>query len=252
MKYKNYSSEIWERIENTLNQIKHIDPNPIAAFDADGTLWDTDLGEAFFQFQIDHKLVPLPRDPWGYYKELKKKNNDPREAYLWLAQINKGIPVTELKQWAEEAFKKYFPPPVFPDQKKLIAFLKSNGVTVYIVTASVKWAVEPGAMFLGLHHDQVIGVETKIVDGKITDELSGNVTHREGKVRALLSYTNQKKPFLAAGNTMGDLPLIESATHIRLAVSSINDENHKLYSTEKELLQISEQNGWITHRFFES
>lgn len=48
MKYKNYSSEIWERIENTLNQIKHIDPNPIAAFDADGTLWDTDLGEAFF------------------------------------------------------------------------------------------------------------------------------------------------------------------------------------------------------------
>ena len=29
-----------------------------AAFNADGTLWDTDLGEALFNHQIKYKLVP--------------------------------------------------------------------------------------------------------------------------------------------------------------------------------------------------
>src|SRR5690606_23847938 len=57
----------------------------IAAFDADGTLWRNDLGELFFQYQIDlKKLEPLTKDPWGYYEEVKN-HDDPEKAYLWLA-----------------------------------------------------------------------------------------------------------------------------------------------------------------------
>lgn len=87
---------------------------------------------------------------------------------------------------------------------------------VYVVTASIKWAVEPGALFLGIPADNVIGVNTKVHNGVITDQIDGVVTWHEGKVDGLLKKTN-KAPFFAAGNTIGDLALLELATHIRLA-----------------------------------
>src|SRR3989344_8816134 len=101
MKYKAYSKEIWDRIHIALDYALAKDSEPVAVFDADGTLWDTDLGEGFFQHQIDHKLVSLPQDPWTHYEELKKK--DPAEAYLWLAQINQGQKLETVQKWAEHA-----------------------------------------------------------------------------------------------------------------------------------------------------
>ena len=46
-------------IKSRLDQL--LDSNEsekIAVFDADGTLWHDDLGEAFFKFQIENKLAP--------------------------------------------------------------------------------------------------------------------------------------------------------------------------------------------------
>ena len=34
------------------------DKHKFAVFDADGTLWHDDIGESFFQHQIDHDLSP--------------------------------------------------------------------------------------------------------------------------------------------------------------------------------------------------
>ncbi|MEZ4870800.1 MAG: hypothetical protein R2827_00875 [Bdellovibrionales bacterium] len=65
--------------------------NPIAAFDADNTLWNIDVGETYFQYLIDNELVELPQDPWEYYHSLRNGPNPP-EGYLWLAQIMKGTP----------------------------------------------------------------------------------------------------------------------------------------------------------------
>ena len=48
--------------------------------------------------------------------------------------------------------------PVFNHQKALIRYLKSKKVKVFIVTASVKWAVEGAAFLVGLKPDDVIGI----------------------------------------------------------------------------------------------
>src|SRR5688572_24129583 len=143
MKYKQYSPELWRAVETAIDKALAQDHAPVAAFDADGTLWDIDLGEAFFMYKIDRRLVPLPEDPWDYYVQLKKRNDDPREAYLWLAQILNKLPFEKVQKWAMEAVQAAHPLPIFPDQKKLIELLRSRGVRVVIVTASVKWAVEP-------------------------------------------------------------------------------------------------------------
>lgn len=246
MKYKDYSTDTWKRINTTLDLVLKEDSAPVAAFDADGTLWDTDLGETFFHHQIDNQLVNLPSEPWEHYQSMKAE--DPAKAYLWLAQICQGQKLEQIHSWAIEAVKGHFPLPVFTEQKKLIDLFLSKGVRIYVVTASVKWAVEPGAEMLGLKKEDVIGIETLIEGGVITEKQKGLITYRQGKVDALLERTAGKKPFFASGNTMGDFQLLQAATHLSLAVSAASRDD-KLFKTEKELQENAEKFEWLSHRF---
>lgn len=246
--YKPYPAEFWTQIEKTMAELKKADQPLIAAFDADGTLWDTDLGENFFHYQIDQKQVPLPPNPFEHYLEMKKINNDPRAAYVWLAQINQGKAIEQVRQWAHEAFASIKPYPVFSEQQRLIDLLKKNGVKIYIVTASIKWAVEPGAKALGLDASNVIGVETEIKNGVVTDIPVLPITYRSGKVQALLTQTKKIYPFLASGNSMGDFELLDSATHLRLAVSAASRDD-RLFKTEQELAVAAQEKNWMYHRF---
>jgi phosphoserine phosphatase len=248
MNYKKYPPEFWTQIKNTIFDLKKNNQKLIAAFDADGTLWDTDLGENFFQYQIDHKQIPLPSEPYQEYLNKKVINNDPRSAYLWLAQINAGKNIEDVSAWANLAFESIQPKPIFDEQKKLIDLFLENSVDVFIVTASIKWAVEPGARAIGLTNDAVIGVETLVENNLITDKPILPITYRQGKVDALLKKTNGAKPFFASGNSSGDIELLKSATHLRLAVSAASRDD-KLFRSEKELIDIAIENNWLNHRF---
>ena len=246
MKYKDFSTEIWSAINTTLDEVLKVDSKPIAAFDADGTLWDIDLGETFFRYKIDNELVPLPENAWEHYEAMKAV--DAPKAYLWLAQICQGKSLEQIHQWAREGVEQQSPLPLFLEQKKLIDLFISKGVQVYIITASIKWAVEPGAEILGLKKDNVLGVQTEIENGVISDRQKGLITYRQGKVDALLAQTGGKKPFFASGNTMGDYQLLQSATHMSLAVSAASRDD-KLFKTETELRLKAEDHGWSFHRF---
>lgn len=248
MNYKNFPAQYWTEIQQTIAEFQKRGTSLIAAFDADGTLWDTDLGENFFQYQIDNQQISLPPDPWNHYYEMKKINENPRNAYAWLAQINCGVKLTELQKWAQMAFDQIAPSPIFSEQKKLIDLLLKHQVQVYIVTASIKWAIEPAARRLGLSPEHVIGVETRVVDGIITEEVIHPITYRQGKVEALLNKIGPARPFLCAGNTIGDYELLLSSTNIRLAVSAASRDD-KLFKSESELLAKAGANNWWQHRF---
>lgn len=248
MKYKNFSPEICDKLERALNLAEKSGGRKIAAFDADGTLWDTDLGEGFFKFQIENNLLPqLPHDPWNYYRKWKEAG-DPRPAYLWLAQINSGHAIAKVREWAEECVRSMQPLPIFEAQKRLIEKLISLNFEVYVVTASVKWAVEPGAALLGIQQANVLGVETKIIDGKVTETQNGLITYREGKSLALLERTKGVKPLLCSGNTMGDFSLLSTASQIGLAVGATK-QGHEIFETEEALRAKAKESGWLIHQF---
>jgi phosphoserine phosphatase len=249
MKYKSFPQEFWQNLETSIaKEIKVNGPNPVAAFDADGTLWDTDLGESFFKWQIKNSRLPnLPPDPWSHYREMKA-NKDPRPAYMWLAQINQGQTLKQIRGWAEQSLKDSDPLPLFSEQKKLIQWLDSRGVAVYIITASVKWAVEPGAKRLMIETDHVLGVATAVERHVITDKPLSPITYREGKLAALLERTNGRKPFFASGNTMGDFALLEGATQMRLAVGATKP-GHELFDTEESLRAEAKKANWFIHQF---
>lgn len=238
-----------EKLQSFLHELEMRRPpgRAIAAFDADGTMWDTDLGEGLFLHQIENKLVSLPEDPWGHYEFLKKTKGNP-VAFLWLAQINKGVPLKTVRAWAEAAVAAK-PLPIYDEQMKIIEKLKQLDVEIYIVTASIKWAVEPGALRLGLTHDQVIGIETEVdASGIVTETQKGVISYREGKPQALLAKTGGVAPYFAAGNTEGDRWLLESALHMRLVMSSA-PEDHENWKTESAMLALAKERGWFSHRY---
>ncbi len=247
MKQKSWS-EIEQQIKVGLAaELKSGHDRPVAAFDADGTLWNADLGEAFFKYQLAHHLIKdLPPNPWEHYRQWKE-SGDPRPAYLWLAQINKGVPIAEVRNWAEAAVKSHSPLPIFPQQQKLIEYFLSQNVEVYIITASVSWAVEPGARRLGLANENVIGVCTKVVNGLVSEVQDGSITYREGKLQALLNRTGGRKPFFASGNTMGDFALLEGSK-LRLAVGAATP-GEELFATEEKLRQEALARNWMIHQF---
>lgn len=247
-KYKSFPQEFWVELEESLKRARKKNPRPIAAFDADGTLWDTDLGESFFKWQIENSHLPnLPANPWKHYCDMKS-SGDPRPAYLWLAQINQGQTIQQVRQWAKQAIEPVSELPIFEEQRKLIQWLQKNAVDIYVITASVKWAVEPGAHLLGIPENHVLGITTQInAQGIIQTERDGVITYREGKPEALKQKTGQF-PFFASGNTMGDFALLESATEMRLAVGATKD-GHELFKTEEELRQKARGNSWFLHHF---
>lgn len=251
MKPKNFSPEIWGTIETATQLAIENESCPIAAFDADGTLWNTDLGEAFFRYQIANLNLPvlhkLPTDPWTYYRNWKS-SGDPRPAYLWLAQINQGYSLTQVRKWAIENVKKMSPLPIFEPQRQLISYFLKMRVKVFVVTASVKWAVEPGANLLGIPQEQVLGVATKNSEGIISDAQDGFITYRQGKVDALLDHNSGQKPFFCCGNTTGDSNLLASASKLSLAVCS-SQEGDELFQSERLLQEEAKKHGWLTHQF---
>jgi len=237
-----------DRLQTLLDDLERKRPQgrAVAAFDADGTLWNTDMGEAFFDYQIQHKLVPLPKDPWGHYNHLKDSVSH-TVAYLWLAQILKDVPLTQVREWAQSSFSAK-PVPVFDEVWKILEKLKQLQVEVYIVTASITWAVEPGARHLGLAADHVIGIETEVSNGIVTERPKGVITYREGKSQALLARTGGVAPYFAAGNTEGDRWLLEGSSDLRLVMSSA-PENTENFPTEQTMLRLASERGWHSHRY---
>lgn len=215
----------------------------VAAFDADGTLWDIDMGETFFHYVIQKQLVPLPPNPWRFYFELQDRASK-EAAYLWLAQIFKGVPLHQVRQWAKESVEAAQPVPVFSCQKKVISHLLSLGVDVFIVTASIKWAVEPAAHLVGLPPEKVLGIETCLVDDRVGMQQKGLLTYRKGKLDRLLQETKGQPPFFCSGNTEGDLELLKGATDLRFVMSN-TPAAHPNHETESRMVEWAKKEGWF-------
>lgn len=235
---KEYTEKLKNRIENAR---KTVSGPAVAAFDADGTCWFSDVGRDFFDHQVKQAFFPSEKVyQWTDYEALEAK--DINLGLAWMAQILAGFSLDKVRSFAEKCIN-WSIPNYIEHQKEVIALLNKLDVDVYIVTASVKWSVEPAAEVMGIKSENVIGVETSIKDGLITDELSGPVTWREGKVDALLKATGGVNPFFVSGNTMSDVPLLHSSTALRSLMHSAKD-GEDLFNTENQALELAKEQDW--------
>lgn len=239
-----FSIELLKQIEFSIQQRQLTGSPLIAAFDADGTLWDTDGGENFFKYQIENQLCQLPDDALSFYKRLKKLNNDPRTAYLWLAQICAGHSIHTVRQWAQQAMGRYKAAPLFNAQIELIQLLQKYNVQIFIITASTTWSIEPLAELFKIPRENVLGYETEVEMFKVTVHPLFRSPYKEGKAAALLERTNGVRPFLCSGNTLGDTQLLEIAEEFQIAIQAA-DPQTELGENEQCLQEIAQAKGWL-------
>ena len=154
-----------------------------------------------------------------------------------------------MRRWAKEAVDKNGAR-VFESQKKMISWLQSQDITVFIVTASIQWAVEPAGELAGIPFENVMGIQTEIDEnGIVTDKQFGPITWREGKAKALLERTQGVKPIFCAGNTLGDISLIDTSIGAKLCIQTQVEKNG-LFEEEQKLFEHAKENDWPIHHFF--
>lgn len=176
-----------------------------AAFDADGTLWADDVGEAFLRALEADGTVPA--GSWAEYE--RRLALDPSDAYGFAVTVMEGLRVGDVQERAAAFYGRFFEPRLFPETRSLLAALLDGGVRVAIVSASNLWLIEAAGRALGVR--AATGVAVEVDRGRLTGRLVRPIPSGEGKpvwARELLG----SPPALAVGNGENDLPLLRSAS----------------------------------------
>lgn len=211
---------------------------PLACFDADGTLWSMDIGEAFFRWLIAGDLLPNFRGEKEIYDRYEKEVEKSRaDGYFWAVSTMAGIPVEDIVLWSKQMA--YAWPNYRTAMHDLVLGLKAAGFEVWIVSATNKWTVTEGGKLIGFDPNQVIGMAAKIKDGVITAEAELPLVANAGKVE-IIDRVIGRRPDLAFGDSKGDLEMLEYA---RQAI--VVGER----SAPTSLLPVAREKGWPVHEF---
>ena len=196
-------------------------PPGLAAFDADGTLWEGDLGEAVLRDLIaKQKLVDPPPDPWAEY--LGRFEQSPAEAFAYAGRLMAGLSEDLVRETSARIYASEFAARVFPESRWLLETLASRNWLVYVVSASNRWSIEVAARDFGLAADRVLALDLATERGILTDRVLLPVPTLEGKP-ALLMARAGRKPDIAFGNSSLDIPLLLSAA-IPVAVGLLSSD----------------------------
>lgn len=210
----------------------------IAVFDNDGTLWCEQPAPFQFIFMADRVQAAAPRHPqWQRnpaYRALVAHDEaalarNPKAMFQLLAEANSGMTTDEydesIRAWLASArhprFNRPYTELVYQPQLELLALLKANGFTVYIVSGGTTqfMRVWTEAAY-GIPPERVIGTTerlkfdargatTALIREPGTDFVNDGAGKPIGIYRAI-----GKRPILAFGNSDGDLPMLEyTASH---------------------------------------
>ncbi len=192
-----------------MTQLKDPGPNPLATFDADGTLWSGDIGEAFFKWLIAGNLLPNHDCTKDIYSEYEARVDEDRaKGYVWAVQAMAGLPVQDVVAWSRQMAHAW--PNYRPQMAGLVKGLAESGFDVWIVSATNRWTVTEGGRFMGFSPDRVIGMSVETADDKITDTPTLPLVANTGKVQVIDSVIG-RRPNLAFGDSFGDLEMLEYA-----------------------------------------
>ncbi|MYE07155.1 MAG: hypothetical protein F4X95_00125 [Oligoflexia bacterium] len=236
---------ILERIKFQIEEVLGSTDLPVtAAFDADGTLWPCDVGKNFFQYQIEKDLLNEKiRDPFTAFNRLSLEK-DRKTALMWLAQIQSGVPLEQMKEWVQ-GFLKENPFPVFRFQKNLIEWMRSKNISVFVVSSSLKWVLDQALKAYPIPRNNIIGVKTQVEKGMITHKPHWPAPIHADKVAAFQKEQQKKPaPIFVAGNTLSDQALLEFSSYVRLVVATARPGDRN-YESERKLLNIAKEKHWF-------
>lgn len=201
-------------LDKQLEELGRAVPGGLAVFDADGTLWREDIGEAFLRHLVKLGWVKLAsgRDPYEAYEEAVAK--DRKTGYAYAAQLLAGLSKATLSAEALFFASEWVPQRLIGDTAALIALCRTAGLRPFVVSASPLPIVLAAAPLAGFAAADCRGIETAVVDDKYTENIIEPITYAAGKI---VAAQNAGELALACGDSLlGDLPMLEAA---RVAVA---------------------------------
>jgi phosphoserine phosphatase len=181
----------------------------LAAFDADGTLWREDVGEAFLRHLVSLGWVQLPdgSDPYEAYE--RAVDRDRAVGYAYAAQLQAGLEVDRVQAEAERFAASWIPPRLIADGQALRDLCQAAGLVPMVLSASPLPIVLAAAPLAGFSRERCHGIEVRIRNGRFTADVVQPLTYAEGKISAA---RKAGRVALACGDSYtGDLPLMEAA-----------------------------------------
>ena len=188
-------------------------PSGLAVFDADGTLWRDDVGEAFLRHLVSLGWVKLAdgTDPYAAYE--RAVDRDRQTGYAYAAQLQAGLEVGALGAEAERFARAWVPPRLIRDTLALRELCEQAGLVPVVISASALPIVLAAAPLAGIPRERCRGIEVRIQQGRFTAEVVQPITYADGK---MVAAEKVGRVALACGDSFtGDLPMLKAA---RLAV----------------------------------
>ena len=238
------------RVENALKILLDSEGDgKTAVFDADGTLWPDDLGEAFFKHQVLHDLAPGAvgmKNPWEQYIALDKVSV--ADANAWITKLNTGVKLGDLRKQAKDFYDANFKQKFNPLMKELIGSLKSKGFKIWICTASMRWAIEPALYDIDIPLEHLVGLENEVdAKGLLTNVIKTPLPYGQGKKDALAQKL-ASPPQLVLGNSIGDLAMLGWATDLPIVIH-YDPPKPEIVGSERALRHEAEVRGWLVQGF---
>ncbi len=211
----------------------------VAVFDADGTLWSGDVGEAHLDW-LDRHGVVAPPAPHGSLREAYDAlcARDASAGYAWACEVMAGLDEARVVETARGCWQGHRER-IFAPMRALVAALAAAGVEVWVVSASHRWIVAAGAAELGVAAERVVAVSVPVAQGRLGAPVEQPMPNGPGKVAAIAARVGAR-PVLGAGNSLHDAPMIDTA-EVGLLVATPGSG----YLTPA-LRERAERGGWFT------
>jgi phosphoserine phosphatase len=252
----------------------------IATFDNDGTLWCeqpiyVQASFAFHRAQVMAVQNPSLKEKPGFQaiisndrEAMARLGHD--EIATVLAVTHAGITSDAFEQiartWLATAqhprFKRLYKECLYQPQLEMLAYLRSSGFKVFIVTGGgVEFVRAFAEEAYGIPPERVIGSSTKtrfeVRDGKpelIKLPEIGSIDDREGKPININLHIG-RRPILAFGNSDGDLQMLEytaGSPGARLSLLVHHDDATREYAYDRasrvgqldKALDAAKERGW--------
>ena len=226
--------EVNNKLESFLNSTIIIKERKVAVFDCDGTLFGQVphylADEALFSFAKSHyegKKDHYSNAKMKIVNNLLHGNNTGIQYVKERIDFLSGMTTEEVKQLGEKCFHAKYQQKIYPEMRELLANLNEYGFEVWVLSASPELLYQQFIhKELGIPVNRILGVKSVIKNDTVTNTLVVPVPQDEGKAEALETFI-KARPLFVAGNSRGDMEMMNESVGIKLIVNPDNTKVEK-------------------------
>jgi phosphoserine phosphatase len=186
----------------------------VAAFDCDGTLWSGDVGETFFDWELEQGNIihdTICRAMRDRHTTYKRGHVDETTMCGEMVTMHQGVSEPVIMRAATSFFDQFFVSQIFPEMRDLVGRLQTGGCEVWAVSSSNEWLIRAGMKYFGIPENRILAAKAELDHDIVTNRLV-RIPSGAGKPQALREVV-KKDVDAAFGNSRWDSEMLAMARH---------------------------------------